>query len=122
MHLEWGDGKLTNQILAWKFGLGKSSGKSSSKSSGKKSSGTIYEYEKACVIFTLFKTSKYIYVLNILHAYLAIQVHLQYFYLHRWREVKFLGYKYFGILTKDNEEENEAEMKYDAFFCYRYIL
>ena len=44
---------------------------------------------------------------------------LQYFYLHRWREVKFLGYKYFGILTKDNEEENEAEMKYDAFFCYR---
>ena len=47
---------------------------------------------------------------------------LQYFYSHRWREVKFLGYKYFGILTKDNEEENEAEIKYDAFFCYRYIL
>ena len=31
----------------------------------------------------------------------------------------FLRYKYFGILTKDQPEENENEMKYDAFFCHR---
>ena len=31
----------------------------------------------------------------------------------------FLRYKYFGYLTKDKPEENEAEMRYDAFFCYR---
>ena len=34
---------------------------------------------------------------------------------------KFLAFKYFGILTKDGPDENEDEMKYDAFFCYRFV-
>ena len=33
----------------------------------------------------------------------------------------FLRYKYFGILTKDKPEENEDQMKYDAFFCFRFL-
>ena len=35
--------------------------------------------------------------------------------------MKFLGFKYFGILTKDPLMEKEAEMKYDAFFCFRFV-
>ena len=34
----------------------------------------------------------------------------------------FLGYRFFGILTKDKPVENEDEMKYDAFFCFRFVL
>ena len=36
--------------------------------------------------------------------------------------VKFLKFKYFGKLGKDAPEENEVEMKYDAFFCFRFVL
>ena len=36
--------------------------------------------------------------------------------------MKFLGYRIFGILAKDDPEENEDEMKYDAFFCFRFEL
>ena len=35
--------------------------------------------------------------------------------------MKFLGFKYFGILTKDPPMQNEAEMKYDGFFCFRFV-
>ena len=34
----------------------------------------------------------------------------------------FLRYKYFGKLKKDKPQENEDEMKYDAFFCVRSLL
>ena len=36
--------------------------------------------------------------------------------------MKFLGYRLFGILGKEDPEENEDQMKYDAFFCYRYKI
>ena len=35
--------------------------------------------------------------------------------------MKFLGFRCFGILTKDPLMEKEAEMKYDAFFCFRFV-
>ena len=34
----------------------------------------------------------------------------------------FLRYKYFGKLKKDKPQENEDQMKYDAFFCVRSLL
>ena len=34
----------------------------------------------------------------------------------------FLRYMYFGKLPKDKPEENEAEMRYDAFFCFRFVF
>ena len=34
----------------------------------------------------------------------------------------FLRFRIFGKLTKDKPEENEDEMKYDAFFCFRLVL
>ena len=34
----------------------------------------------------------------------------------------FLRYRIFGTLTKDNPEENEDQMKYDAFFCFRSVI
>ena len=33
----------------------------------------------------------------------------------------FLRYKYFGILTKDKPDENEDQMRYDGFFCFRLV-
>ena len=33
----------------------------------------------------------------------------------------FLKYKYFGILTKDKPDENEDQMQYDEFFCFRLV-
>ena len=37
----------------------------------------------------------------------------------RWREVKFLAFKYFGILEKDDADENVDNMLYDAFLSFR---
>ena len=34
----------------------------------------------------------------------------------------FLRFKYFGKLPKGKLEENEDQMRYDAFFCYRFVL
>ena len=34
----------------------------------------------------------------------------------------FLRFRIFGKLTKDKPEENEDEMKYDAFLCYRLVI
>ena len=42
--------------------------------------------------------------------------------LRRWKEVMFLRFRIFGKLTKDKPEENEDEMKYDAFLCYRLVI
>ena len=32
----------------------------------------------------------------------------------------FLRFKYFGKLPKDKPEENEDQMRHDAFFCFRF--
>ena len=42
--------------------------------------------------------------------------------LRRWKEVMFWRYRICGKLTKDKPEENEDEMKYDAFLCYRLVI
>ena len=34
----------------------------------------------------------------------------------------FLRFRIFGTLTKDKPEENEGEIKYDAFFCFRLVV
>ena len=34
----------------------------------------------------------------------------------------FLRFRIFGTLAKDKPEENEDEMKYDAFFCFRLVV
>ena len=33
----------------------------------------------------------------------------------------FLRFRIFGKLTKDKPGENEDEMKYDAFLCFRFV-
>ena len=35
--------------------------------------------------------------------------------------MKFLRFKYFGKLGKDEPEKKEAEMKYDVFFGLRFV-
>ena len=42
-------------------------------------------------------------------------------FCYRWKEVMFLRFKFFGKLTKDKPEENEDQMKYDGFFCFRFV-
>ena len=45
-----------------------------------------------------------------------------YYFVHSWKEVMFLRFKYFGYLTEDKPEENEDQMRNDAFFCFRFVF
>ena len=35
--------------------------------------------------------------------------------------MKFLCFKYYGHLPEDAPVPNEAQFKYDAFFCFRFV-